>query len=392
MNDAVDHSGTEPGPESMSEAGSSGPTMEEDAALEADLRRASSVAVASAKADSTTTIRERIDTAGSMTKAPAHPHHTEDGTRNDRAPTKNQDEFASRKRKASGIVADESQKRGRRLFGLLQSTLKQASTSKTSEAAKKRQQLEDKLYRKLHEERKHMMDQRDRSKEARDLALAISLKEEELVRREAVVSASVQTLQICAAYCGNDPDLASPFGGCLCQMRTQHEIELDLAEFLCTAPSTSDQPGSSDMISFPNARRLASSQHFIFPDGPRPIFYLPYRLLRRQENELDDQVADIERRIKKAESDWLRLSQAASDEIDDMKERVLRLKGDDPEPKDRAHRTSHNQGFAGKEPFGSRDDEMPADDVKRDRDQSPVVDALQARAPSANHGEEEVEY
>ncbi|SGY95956.1 BQ5605_C036g11530 [Microbotryum silenes-dioicae] len=338
--------------DSMDEAGSPGGTIIEQASTNTLSPVALSVAVASASG---------VDLPATETATNPLPHHihSEDGAKNGRALTESQDELASRKRKASGIVADESQKRGRRLFGLLQNTLKQAGTSKTSEAAKKRQQLEDKLYRKLHDERKHMMDQRDRSKEARDLVLAISLKEEELARWEAT-------------------------------MQTQHEIELDLAEFLYAAPSKSNRPGPSDMVSFPNTAQLLSSQHIVSQDRQRPIFYLPFRLLKCQENELDDQVADVARRIKKAESEWLAHSRMEKGNIDEMKKKALRLQENVEEVKDQAEQTSQDQISAGQELIGSGDNEVQVNDVSRDR--SPVVDALRPRVGSVERGEEEVEY
>lgn len=98
---------------------------------------------------------------------------------------------ANRKRK-SAAAADESKKRGKRMFGLLTSTLRQAKTETTnlSGAAKKRMELEQRLASKLQGERAELEAKTNRERESKGLKLSVTKKEEEIARTDSIVSFS----------------------------------------------------------------------------------------------------------------------------------------------------------------------------------------------------------
>lgn len=109
------------------------------------------------------------------------------------APTAEELEAQATKKRKLAVVADESKKRGRRMFGLLQSTLKQAKTatdpSKMTGAAAKRKELEDRLAKKLQGEKDEMEMKHSREREQKELKLDVVKREEEIGRAESIVSA-----------------------------------------------------------------------------------------------------------------------------------------------------------------------------------------------------------
>lgn len=98
-------------------------------------------------------------------------------------------EVLAAKKRSLQIVAEESKKRGKRMFGLLQSTLAQAQKQSGARAgaSKKRQEIEERLAAKLSAERAEMEEKRRRDREGKDLRLAVTRKEEEIANFESIV-------------------------------------------------------------------------------------------------------------------------------------------------------------------------------------------------------------
>lgn len=122
-------------------------------------------------------------------------------------PTAEELEAQATKKRKLAVVADESKKRGRRMFGLLQSTLKQAKTatdpSQLSGAAAKRKELEDRLVKKLQGEKAELEAKQNREREQKELRLNVVKKEEEIGRAQAIVSEtlSIETVFLAKARC-----------------------------------------------------------------------------------------------------------------------------------------------------------------------------------------------
>lgn len=94
---------------------------------------------------------------------------------------------ASRKRKLDGEQLEK--KRSRRMFGLLQGTLNQAKeqTKKLSGVSQQRQELEERLARKLGEEKAAMEVQTLKLRQQRELQSEISAKETEMYTLDSMV-------------------------------------------------------------------------------------------------------------------------------------------------------------------------------------------------------------
>lgn len=109
------------------------------------------------------------------------------------SPTPEELEAQALKKRKLAVVADESKKRGRRMFGLLQSTLKQAKSAgeNVSGAARKRIELEERLASKLKGEREEMERKGKSERESKELKLQVVRKEEEIGRIEAIVRFAV---------------------------------------------------------------------------------------------------------------------------------------------------------------------------------------------------------
>ncbi|ORY90152.1 hypothetical protein BCR35DRAFT_299707 [Leucosporidium creatinivorum] len=201
-------------------------------------------------------------------------------------PTAEELEAQALKKRKLAVVADESKKRGRRMFGLLQSTLKQAKTAgeNVSGAAQKRRELEERLANKLKDEKEEMERKGRSEREMKELKLQVVKKEEEIGRTEAIY-------------------------------RVRHTTKLQLANFLCTSFTMPPPPPSTDGISVPFAPRLPHGQR-VAPGAPKPIYYRPYRLLAAQEDQIEDQIAAVKKAIRKEEEDWKAAKGEKFDELD----------------------------------------------------------------------------
>lgn len=106
-------------------------------------------------------------------------------------PTAEDLEAEATKKRQRAAVAEEGRKRGRRMFGVLTSTLKQAQseTARPKQgAAKKREELELKLAEKLAREREQSESKAKVDKERRDLKAVVHRIEDQLANADSIVS------------------------------------------------------------------------------------------------------------------------------------------------------------------------------------------------------------
>ncbi|KAK4705520.1 hypothetical protein P7C70_g687, partial [Phenoliferia sp. Uapishka_3] len=184
-------------------------------------------------------------------------------------------EAEAAKKRRQAILQDENKKRGKRMFGLLQNTLKQAKkeTGKLSGATKNRQEVEERLHAKLNGERTEMEEKRKRDRETKELRLDVLKKEEEISTAESIY-------------------------------RTRNAAKMNLASFLCTTFTLPPPPPASDGITVPYAPRLPHALRVTNPTASRPLYYLPYRLLPFQEDKIEDQVAMVKKNIRIEREKW----------------------------------------------------------------------------------------
>lgn len=98
-------------------------------------------------------------------------------------------EAEAAKKRRQAALKDENKKRGVRMFGLLQNTLKQAKkeTGKLSGTTKNRQEVQERLHAKLNSERVELEEKRRREREAKELKYTVAKKEEEISTAESIV-------------------------------------------------------------------------------------------------------------------------------------------------------------------------------------------------------------
>ncbi|KAM0750393.1 hypothetical protein T439DRAFT_381087 [Meredithblackwellia eburnea MCA 4105] len=178
---------------------------------------------------------------------------------------------AAKRRRQESLKA-ENRKRGVRMFGLLQSTLKQAK-QETGKIGKNRQEIDERLQAKLSTERQEVEDKRRRDREAKDLRMEVSRKEDEIGTADSIY-------------------------------RTRHNAKLNLASYLCTTFALPPPPPATDGITVPFAPRLPHSLRLTNPTGLRPLYYLPYRLLPFQRDQIEDQIAAVKKAVKRERDDW----------------------------------------------------------------------------------------
>lgn len=120
------------------------------------------------------------------------------------------------------------------------------------------------------------------------------------------------------------------------QFRTRQSAKLASARFLCTTFTPPPPPASSsdDLLPPASNPRLPHAFKVSDPRAPRPIYYLPYRLLPSQEDRLDDQL-DAVRRARDAEQD--KLDEARRDKVKALEE-VRRRRSEREEEIERAER------------------------------------------------------
>ncbi|GAA5860233.1 hypothetical protein JCM8547_003438 [Rhodosporidiobolus lusitaniae] len=201
-------------------------------------------------------------------------------------------ERAEKKRKLEKVKT-ESKARGNRMFGVMLGTLKRAkkevSTVTSTEAGRKRAEMEQKLQEKLGKERREAKEKEEAGREARDLKNEIARTEEEVAVGDAIY-------------------------------RTRHNAKLDLAGFLCTT-FTVPPPASSttDLISPPFLPKLPHAMSLRDPRASRPIYYLPRRLLPSQEDRIEDQIDAVKKALRKDRDAWDDEKKKKMDKVGEMR-------------------------------------------------------------------------
>ena len=90
---------------------------------------------------------------------------------------------------------------------------------------------------------------------------------------------------------------------------------MHLAGFLCTKFPLPAPPPATDGISVPFSPRLPHSLRVTNPQASRPIYWLPYRLLPSQEDQIDDQIDAVKKAIRKEKDDWLDVKEEKQDAL-----------------------------------------------------------------------------
>ncbi|GAA5857583.1 hypothetical protein JCM9279_005568 [Rhodotorula babjevae] len=192
------------------------------------------------------------------------------------SPPRETDEQRADKKRKLEAVQKESRQRGARMFGVMMGTLQRAKREvkqvEQTDAGRKRAELQGRLREKLDAERREAMDKAQRDREAKDLKVEILRREEELAHADSI-------------------------------FRTRQSAKLTSARFLCTTfTPPPPPPSSSDLLPPLSNPRLPHALKVSDPRAPRPIYYLPYRLLPSQEDRLDDQL-DAVRKARDAEQE-----------------------------------------------------------------------------------------
>ncbi|GAA5878896.1 hypothetical protein JCM1840_000833 [Sporobolomyces johnsonii] len=224
------------------------------------------------------------DAALERSTTPAHPAPHPD-------PDDDLEARAEKRRKLEAVRA-ESRKRGNRMFGVMLGTLKRAKqdTSVQSDAAKKRQELEERLASKLGAEKREMEEKLAREREAKELKLTILKKEDDIANADSIY-------------------------------RVRHDAKLNLAGFLCTTFTLPPPEPTTDSISVPFSPRLPHAMKLTNPSASRPIYYLPYRLLPSQEDRIEDQIAAVKKHVRRDRDEWDDARAAKVDELEQARRR-----------------------------------------------------------------------
>ncbi|GAA6047512.1 hypothetical protein JCM3770_005783 [Rhodotorula araucariae] len=293
------------------------------------------------------------------------------------SPTETDEQRADKKRKLDALK-QESRQRGARMFGVMMGTLQRAkrevSKVEQTDAGRKRAELQERLREKLSAERREAQDKAKREREAKELKLDILRREEELASADAI-------------------------------FRTRHAAKLASARFLCTTFSAPTPSTSSDGIPPPFAPRLPHAVKLTDPRAPRPIYYLPYRLLPSQEDRLEDQLETVTRARDAERAAWDEQRRAKVRELDELRRRRgereqemerrdreerqrRRREAEEREEKERkAHRRSRSpsRSGAGDEPMAVERSERSAGEAPKDKENgdaaSPSPEAKEDQAP-----------
>ncbi|KAK4055151.1 hypothetical protein OIV83_000431 [Microbotryomycetes sp. JL201] len=257
-------------------------------------------------------------------------------------------EVQAAKKRRMAVAADESKKRGKRMFGLLQNTLQQAKkdTGSLAEKNKRRTDIEKRLQDKLMSERQEMEKKREREQESRELKLDVLRKEDELAKAESIYD-------------------------------VRHSVKLSLAHFLCTSFPVPPPQQTNDDIKEAYMPRLPHALRSSHPNAPRPIYYLPYKLLRWQEDRIDDQIDDVKKAIRRDKDAW---EDSKMDKVEDLqlakKKRAERLQDIERAEKEERQKLRREREARGDNKVGSRGRKGQQDEgddgrdryVGRDRD------------------------
>ena len=262
-------------------------------------------------------------TAGMSIKRPAPDHDDTSGPLQE-AQEEDSEEARARADKKRKVLEENKaaqRKRGNRMFGVMLGTLqrakKQVEQVEDSGAGKKRAQLQERLREKLDAERKEAIEKTEREKEMRELRAEIARREDEITAAESIVSFRAPLRR--PGFPGPHSDPTDTLSLALSQYRTRHSAKLDLAGFLCTTFTLPPPPPTTDAVSVPFAPRLPHAMNLTDPRTPRPIYYLPFRLLPSQEDRIDDQIDAVKKAVRRDRDEWEKIKDDKLAEVDKLK-------------------------------------------------------------------------
>ncbi|KAL7010185.1 CDP-diacylglycerol--glycerol-3-phosphate 3-phosphatidyltransferase [Cystobasidiomycetes sp. EMM_F5] len=244
----------------------------------------------------------------------------------------------SKRARVSATPADAG--RQRRLFGVLTKTLTQfkEDTKKDTDGAKRRAAVQERLASKLREENEALQAKSGQEKARRNLKYDVIKKEDE---RSAFV----------AIY------------------HNRRANKERLANLLCTKCEYREPPASTDAgglrkPAFP-ALPHALAPSTLEEGSTKPLYYLPFKLLPWQADQIDAQVEDMREELDKEETEWAEELVTRDAELDE-----LRAKRDEAEAA-----AARAEGREVRRPRSRRDrDEMDEDDAdgRQGRERAPL--------------------
>jgi len=169
-----------------------------------------------------------------------------------------------------------SQKRGKRMFGVLMGTLNKFRDegTKQTDAAKRRIAIEERLAAKLKAEHEENERRLDRSRQEKQVKLDVVRKEEENGILDSIYEA-------------------------------RHSAALNLANYLCTSHTPSAPPANVvSVLRPPVYPALPLSLAPSINSTQKPIYYLPARLLDSQRETLDAQLDRVRNAVGRGRCDW----------------------------------------------------------------------------------------
>lgn len=249
----------------------------------------------------------------------------------------------------------------RRLFGVLTKTLSkfQEETKKDTEASKRRAELEERLAAKRKEEQEAIDARTGHERTIRNLRFDIIKKEDEKNAFTAIYKA-------------------------------RRASKLSLANFLCTKSGSDSNkgegPSSAAALGSLKPAPLPGLPHAIPPSSThsssstKALYYLPYKLLPWQADQIDGQIEDMRADLEKEETAWKEELAKREAEITELKAKRTELTGGN----DTLNDSSARRRSSRKED----DEELPADSSLAGRAPLPEregSDELSGDARAASH-------
>jgi hypothetical protein len=211
-------------------------------------------------------------------------------------------------------------KRGKSMFGIVLGTLNKAKIEdkerNASEAAKKRQMIDQRLQAKLRKE----TDSVRRSEEAKKDRNTANRKEEELQLKDSIYKLRKTHLPLYSHFLCTSDDIQS-------------------------IDSMEDQPSSINLLALPTRSH------------PPPLFYLPAILTAAQEAFLEKRKLKVK---EAAESEWSTFREERTAGIDEIKELRLRVADEDA----RRRKEKKDETEADEKAHINKDEEMVSDEPK----------------------------
>lgn len=269
----------------------------------------------------------------------------------------------SKRARVSATPADAG--RQRRLFGVLTKTLTQfkEDTKKDTDGAKRRAAVQERLASKLREENEALQAKSGQEKARRNLKYDVIKKEDERSAFVAIVSSFAESADFFIAHFPiSDHE-------CTLQYHNRRANKERLANLLCTKCEYREPPASTDAgglrkPAFP-ALPHALAPSTLEEGSTKPLYYLPFKLLPWQADQIDAQVEDMREELDKEETEWAEELVTRDAELDE-----LRAKRDEAEAA-----AARAEGREVRRPRSRRDrDEMDEDDAdgRQGRERAPL--------------------